>query len=238
MSVGPPSPFHGILHAADSTTCVAAFKAALAQFGIDTFASGEVDLSNRDRSIFHVIDWPQAWRDYYFGSDLLEHDPVVENLAYFAGPFTWQDMRAERRLAQVGSESLTRMAEAGWRDGLVVPIARGGTRYGLVSIVSRRLIGERERAAMVPICVCFHSVIGQLVRRNGFAQPPAGLTPREIECLRLVARGRSDRQIAAELGISPATAHEHVERAKRRLAAGNRAELAAIAVSLGIIDAG
>ena len=229
--------FDDILHAADSTSCMAAFRAALAPYSIDTFASGEVDLSTRARSVFYIIDWPEDWRRHYFSSDLLERDPVVENIAYFRAPFTWQELRASRRLAQIGSESFDRVTAAGWHDGLVVPIARGGTRYGLVSIVSRRIISARDKAAMFPLCICFHSVIGTLVRRDGFAVPPAGLTPREIECLALVARGLPDRRIAAALGISPATAHEHVERAKRRLEAKNRAELAAVAVSLGIVSA-
>ena len=40
---------------------------------------------------------------------------------------------------------------------------------------------------------------------------PAGLTTREVEILRLVARGQSNKQIAATLTISPKTAGTHVE---------------------------
>jgi DNA-binding NarL/FixJ family response regulator len=40
---------------------------------------------------------------------------------------------------------------------------------------------------------------------------PAGLTEREVDVLRLIARGRSNKQVARELGISAKTVGTHVE---------------------------
>jgi HD-GYP domain-containing protein (c-di-GMP phosphodiesterase class II) len=40
---------------------------------------------------------------------------------------------------------------------------------------------------------------------------PAGLTEREVEVLRLIARGRANKQVAAALGISPKTVGRHIE---------------------------
>jgi DNA-binding CsgD family transcriptional regulator len=74
------------------------------------------------------------------------------------------------------------------------------------------------------------------VGREGFAAPPVGLTGREIECVRMVAQGFSDNAIAKALSIAPSTAHEFVEKAKRRLKTKSRAEMAAVAISLGIIE--
>ena len=56
-----------------------------------------------------------------------------------------------------------------------------------------------------------------------------GLTPREAEVLTLVARGYTDRQIAAALVISIKTASVHVSHILRKLDARNRVEAAAIA---------
>jgi len=62
-----------------------------------------------------------------------------------------------------------------------------------------------------------------------------GLTPREGEVLALVARGLTNREIAAELVISEKTAGIHVSHILQKLDAPNRREAAAIAhrVSLG-----
>jgi DNA-binding NarL/FixJ family response regulator len=53
------------------------------------------------------------------------------------------------------------------------------------------------------------------------------LSRRELEVAALVARGRSNRQIADDLTLSPATVKTHVARILRKLSAANRAEVAA-----------
>lgn len=53
---------------------------------------------------------------------------------------------------------------------------------------------------------------------------PAGLTAREIEVLRLVARGMSNKDIAAQLTISARTAGTHVEHIYAKIRASNRAQ--------------
>jgi len=67
---------------------------------------------------------------------------------------------------------------------------------------------------------------------------PFGLTAREIEVLRLVAAGRSNQQIAAELFISPKTASVHVSNILGKLGVSSRVEAAATAHRLHLADAG
>jgi DNA-binding CsgD family transcriptional regulator/tetratricopeptide (TPR) repeat protein len=66
---------------------------------------------------------------------------------------------------------------------------------------------------------------------DGRQSQPAllGLTPRETEVLALLARGYTNREIAAELVISVRTAGVHVSHILRKLGAPNRLEAAAIA---------
>jgi DNA-binding CsgD family transcriptional regulator len=63
-----------------------------------------------------------------------------------------------------------------------------------------------------------------------------GLTDREFEVLRLVAAGRSNREIAAELFISAKTASVHVSNILAKLGAANRAEAAARAHDRRLFD--
>jgi DNA-binding CsgD family transcriptional regulator len=62
----------------------------------------------------------------------------------------------------------------------------------------------------------------------------AGLTLRELEVLRLVAAGRSNRDIAADLFISPKTASVHVSNMLGKLGVASRGEAAAAAYRLGL----
>jgi DNA-binding NarL/FixJ family response regulator len=60
------------------------------------------------------------------------------------------------------------------------------------------------------------------------AGPLAGLTGREREVLRLLVAGRSNKEIAAALFISPKTASVHVSNILGKLGASSRTEAAAI----------
>jgi DNA-binding CsgD family transcriptional regulator len=63
-----------------------------------------------------------------------------------------------------------------------------------------------------------------------------GLTGRELEVLRLVAAGCSNREIAAELFIAPKTASVHVSNILGKLRVASRGEAAAKAHALGLFD--
>jgi DNA-binding CsgD family transcriptional regulator len=62
-----------------------------------------------------------------------------------------------------------------------------------------------------------------------------GLTPRELEVLLLVAEGRTNREIGAELFMSEKTASVHVSRILAKLDVGGRVEAAAVAHRLGLV---
>jgi DNA-binding CsgD family transcriptional regulator/tetratricopeptide (TPR) repeat protein len=87
--------------------------------------------------------------------------------------------------------------------------------------------------------------IAALARRTGIplaadGEAPGpdrlGLTDREFEVLRLVAAGRSNREIAAELFISPKTASVHVSNILAKLGTATRGEAAARAHALHLFD--
>ncbi|WP_131760669.1 response regulator transcription factor, partial [Actinomadura fibrosa] len=63
-----------------------------------------------------------------------------------------------------------------------------------------------------------------------------GLTRRELDVLRVLARGRSNQQIAAELFISVNTVATHVTRVLTKLGAGSRTQAAARARESGLLD--
>jgi pimeloyl-ACP methyl ester carboxylesterase/DNA-binding CsgD family transcriptional regulator len=65
-------------------------------------------------------------------------------------------------------------------------------------------------------------------------QHSAGLSAREIEVLGLLAMGKSNAQIAAELVISPNTVNRHVSNIYAKTGAANRAEAASYATRNGI----
>jgi DNA-binding NarL/FixJ family response regulator len=66
--------------------------------------------------------------------------------------------------------------------------------------------------------------------------PISELTSRELDVLRLVAAGRANKQIAAELAISERTARTHVSRVLHKLRLSSRTQAALWAVREGLVD--
>jgi DNA-binding NarL/FixJ family response regulator len=62
------------------------------------------------------------------------------------------------------------------------------------------------------------------------------LSGREIQVLQLVAEGKSNKDIGAELGLSPLTVKSHLARIARKLGTGDRAEMVATALRCGAIS--
>lgn len=71
------------------------------------------------------------------------------------------------------------------------------------------------------------STSGGTAAAGGTAAPPGRLTPREREIVALIAKGRSNKAIAQELFISPATAARHVANILGKLGFASRAQVAA-----------
>ena len=112
----------------------------------------------------------------------------------------------------------------------------------LAPSVTRRLIGEFART---PCAAGTSSTAGQDPARPGAPGAPGtaggkllrGLTERELEVLTMVARGRSNAEIAEQLTISPATAKTHVAHLLTKLDARDRIQLVIIAYQAGLVTA-
>ena len=85
--------------------------------------------------------------------------------------------------------------------------------------------GRLEHEAAAAVCA---AAGGELPKRP--ASSPAGLTDREVEILRLLARGRSKKQIAKALFIAPGTVHTHVTHIYGKIGSSTRAGAALFAV--------
>jgi len=65
----------------------------------------------------------------------------------------------------------------------------------------------------------------------------AGLTPRELEVLRLISRGRTPKEISEQLVVSPKTVSSHLQRILAKLGVHSRLQAVARAYELGIVAA-
>jgi DNA-binding NarL/FixJ family response regulator len=115
--------------------------------------------------------------------------------------------------------------------GAVGFVLKDATRQTLIEAVGRALRGEYA---------LHHDLASQLLRRlttDTLRAPRPGhqqLTPRELDVLRLLAQGLTNRQIGAQLYISTGTVKLHVERILAKLDVADRTQAAGRAVELGL----
>ncbi|GAA3705971.1 response regulator transcription factor [Streptomyces tremellae] len=145
-----------------------------------------------------------------------------------------------------GLTLLSETRAAGWPNGLALSAAddigavrnalAGGVK-GYVVTGTRTNIGHPSRPGAAPI-----GAGGRMHRRPpgapGGPGHPGGyreLSGREVEVLRLVAEGQSNKAIGVSMGLSALTVKSHLARIARKLGTGDRAGMVAVALRTGII---
>jgi DNA-binding NarL/FixJ family response regulator len=127
------------------------------------------------------------------------------------------------------------LADSGDRDDMLVALRAGAVGYLGRSDARERLAvtlrGVLRGEAAVSRRMAAHLV--EQLRHAEVAPPPPSprrepLTPRQLEILRLIARGSTTGEIAQALYLSPETVRWHVKAILRRLKARTRAEAAAV----------
>jgi HD-GYP domain-containing protein (c-di-GMP phosphodiesterase class II) len=94
--------------------------------------------------------------------------------------------------------------------------------------VEEAAAGRLDRAAV-------NAVLEAAGQTSVRAAPPRGLTERELEVLRLLARGQVDKEIAAALGISHRTVHHHNASIFGKLEVSTRGAAALFAIEEGLV---
>jgi DNA-binding CsgD family transcriptional regulator len=153
--------------------------------------------------------------------------------AWAAAVAAWERLGQPYRIAYAGLRQAEALLAAGDRDTAAAVLRHAAEITGRLG--ARLLDGEVQalaRRARLDLDLAQHVVPAAA----GVPTPAEqlGLTPREAEVLALVAAGRSNRQIAQALFISPRTVSVHVSNILAKLGVAGRVEAAAVAHRLGL----
>jgi DNA-binding NarL/FixJ family response regulator len=122
---------------------------------------------------------------------------------------------------------------------LVQECLQAGARGYVVKDVERFALKESIRAVSRGEAVLAPQVAGQIIDRikslPAEGRRPAGLNASQVAILRLISRGHSNREIAADVHLSENTVKTHVQEIFRKLGVRNRVEAAILAGKSGWI---
>jgi DNA-binding CsgD family transcriptional regulator len=214
------------------------FLSTVKQFGFSAAAGGAWAGVGRNRqNRFFFVSWSREWLEFYEKSQFSQHDPLLAESRRRMSAFWFSEVIAAVKLTQKQKELLAAAAAYGYRDVFAVPIHGPGNMQGVVSLAAPEHINLD--AADRAVLEAMSRAVWERCRTSegfGVSTPErAHLSPRGIECLQWAAAGKSDADIATLVGISEATAHFHIEQAKKKLGVRTRVEAVAVAVLQGLI---
>lgn len=121
-------------------------------------------------------------------------------------------------------------------DQILAAIEAGASGYLLKAAPQDEIIAGIRSVAEGQTALS-PQVAARLVQRmRQPAAPAAVLSAREVEVLRLVSRGNSNKQVAAELGIGESTVKTHLLRIFEKLGVADRTRAVTLAMERGLLD--
>src|SRR6266516_930810 len=174
----------------------------------------------------------EAWAAT-FAAEAARADGHPDLAGWDAAASAWAALAQPEQEAYALLRAASAASAGGNREGAAVRLARLADlagRLGARPLLER--IGSLARRARVDL----PALPGPRRHVEPSGAAPFGLTEREREVLRLVAAGRGNRDIAAELFISPKTASVHVSNILGKLGVSSRGEAAATAYRQHLLD--
>jgi LuxR family transcriptional regulator, quorum-sensing system regulator BjaR1 len=210
-------------------------------FGYDSFVIAEAPLKSQDnlQDRLAVACMPAQWSERYSERGYIHHDPVVAHTRRTTGPFRWSQAplgRDERLSRTIMAEA----SELGLCDGYCIPIQDlACTR--IVSFGGSRLDLSDQAASGLHLLgiyadLTIRALAPAAAKRREVLQGIPRCSPREIECIKWAAAGKTGWETSEILSLSHRTVESYLNTAAQKLGAANRVHLVAQALRHGIID--
>ena len=200
---------------------------AARELGFDYFALlHHASLRGGGANLIRIDNYPAGWEEELVKKEWVVDDPVHLASGRTNIGFSWEEIGALVPLGPRQREILEASRRFGIGPGFTVPANVPGEPNGSCSFAVRAGRGLPERRLLCAEQVGAHAF---RIARRLHDYPAVGRHPhlnrRELQCLHLVAAGKTDWEIARILGISPETAHQYVKRARAAYDVVSRTQL-------------
>lgn len=196
--------------------------------GFTQFAMGHhVDLLRPPQGAIRLTTYSNDWIGHGLDRGYFAEDPIHLASTKTVNGFLWREVGEIINLTALHRQILAEAVGFGLGAGFTVPLHLPGEYQGTCSFAARSMDRLHENALPIAqLCGTFAFEAARRIMTRKLklqeAEVPE-LTSRQLEALILVGRGKTDREIGQILGISPSTAHEHVEGVRKAYGNAQRA---------------
>jgi LuxR family quorum-sensing system transcriptional regulator CciR len=203
-------------------------------FGIDYFLMAHhVDFGRPTPGAVQLGNYPKDFVAQQRERGGWRHDPVLLACERTTAGFFWSDVGEFLQLRPDHLSRVEEVRQAGLGEGFAVPNHIPGEFSGSVQFaVAEGKPFPREMTSVLQALATYAFEAARRLARSDDAPivASAPLTERQIDCLLLAARGKSDTDIGQLLGLSPRTVNAYIEAAKRRYCVATRQQLMILAL--------
>ena len=223
--------------ASSAEVITAGFREAVESLGFRYFACfSHIDPLDPPGNAILIHNYPADWARQYGERGLYRIDPVFRHAQVAASPFSWDEALCAAQLTKAQEKMIAEAASLGLAHGYTLPINSSwlpGSLRASCSVVPES--PERDAARYATLKVLAHFLYASVTSAGSPAGPLpfAPLTPRERQCVALIAQGKDEWTIGRILGVSSATVHYHIGRLKRRFQVSTGAQAGVSAVMTG-----
>jgi LuxR family transcriptional regulator, quorum-sensing system regulator CciR len=217
--------------------------------GFDYYAlNHHVDLSAYSADLRHVTEggllmltnYPESWIEAYLQKNIVADDPVLLASQRTNVGFIWEDVGTMIKVTSHHRWVMEDAQRAGLVQGFTVPCHIPGEANGSCTFAVRtgRSLPVRNLPMAQLIGAFAFQAARNLVRasaQNLGSGPAQPLSERQLQCVALVARGKSDWEIGKILGISEETVKRHLSLARAHYDVPKRIQVALRAIFEGRI---
>ncbi len=186
-----------------------------------------------------ISNFPRSWLEYFFENRLSTDDPIHLASYRTSVGFPFDQIPKLIPMTDRQHRIMEASRRAGLADGFCVPAHIPGETNGTCTfVVENGAELPRQNLPMAQLVGSFaYEAARQLMLKGEqVVRGTKGLTTRQLECVVLVGKGKTDWEIARVLGIREDTVKEHLEEARRRCGVSKRVELPIHALYRGSIS--
>ena len=181
--------------------------------------------------LVRLDNYPPGWTEEFLARNFVRCDPVHLASRRTSRAFAWSELGRLLRLGPEQREILRQSRRFGLGAGFTVPVNVPGEPGGSCSFAmcsGADLVPERLLCAELVGIHAFDAARRLAADRGQPARPH--LSIRQLQCLELLAAGKTDWEISRILGIGHETVRQYVKAARSAYGAVNRTQLAVLAL--------
>ncbi|WP_130732675.1 autoinducer binding domain-containing protein [Komagataeibacter xylinus] len=192
----------------------------------------ELNRTEDPKENFIHVGYPEEWVNFYIENNYISYDPIIKKSRFMSHPYFWHEIL---NINQREKKIIKDVSEFGIKKGMTIPFhTHDRLVYAICFAFTDKDVDQEVEIYLRALSNFFITSYKKLDEPADVLVPI--LTPREKECLRWTAKGKSSWETGMIVGVSERTVNFHINNALLKLKCTNRIMGVVKAICAGLIE--